>query len=175
MRDDRANRGESYSGICFGYRDKRYSRRSSGWDYAACIPYLSEDIPYLTEDMLEDDLFFADDNLLSDPPGEPLFTAEDMQRTAGRKKYTDIPFEEITLEAERMMQKAGKLFPEEMTIEDMGLSVRSFNCLKRAGYDTAGSVARAGRSELAKIRNMGKKSLDEITQKVEELGLIMPD
>ena len=89
--------------------------------------------------------------------------------------FEDISFEDIIRESEWMMQEASKDPAEDIPVEDMELSVRSFNCLKRAGYHTAGSIAGAGRSELAKVRNLGRKSLDEITRKVEDLGFYFND
>ena len=59
----------------------------------------------------------------------------------------------------------------EMTIEDLDMSVRSFNCLKRAGIDTAEDLTTSTESEMIKFRNLGKKSLDEVIQKLHSLGL----
>ena len=59
----------------------------------------------------------------------------------------------------------------EMSIEDLELSVRSFNCLKRAGISTVEDIINMTESELMKVRNLGKKSLDEVTFKVHSLGL----
>jgi len=59
----------------------------------------------------------------------------------------------------------------EMSIEDLELSVRSFNCLKRAGISTVEDIIKMTESELMKVRNLGKKSLDEVTLKVQTLGL----
>lgn len=59
----------------------------------------------------------------------------------------------------------------EMTIEDLELSVRSFNCLKRAGISTVEDITNMTESELMKVRNLGKKSLDEVTFKIHSLGL----
>ena len=59
----------------------------------------------------------------------------------------------------------------EMTIEDLELSVRSFNCLKRASISTVEDIINMTESELMKVRNLGKKSLDEVTFKVHSLGL----
>lgn len=59
----------------------------------------------------------------------------------------------------------------EMTIEDLELSVRSFNCLKRAGISTVEDIANMTESEMMKVRNLGKKSLDEVTFKLRSLGL----
>ena len=59
----------------------------------------------------------------------------------------------------------------EMTIEELELSVRSFNCLKRAGISTVEDLTNKTDAEMMKVRNLGKKSLEEVIQKLEELGL----
>ena len=61
----------------------------------------------------------------------------------------------------------------EMTIEDLDLSVRSFNCLKRAGIDTVEDLTKKTESEMIKVRNLGKKSLEEVVQKLQSLGLTL--
>lgn len=58
----------------------------------------------------------------------------------------------------------------EMTIEDFDLSVRSFNCLKRAGIKTLRDLVAKTEDDLMKVRNLGKKSLDEVVAKVHSLG-----
>ena len=59
----------------------------------------------------------------------------------------------------------------EMSIEDLELSVRSFNCLKRAGISTVEDLTNKTISDMMKVRNLGKKSLDEVTNKLHLLGL----
>jgi DNA-directed RNA polymerase subunit alpha len=59
----------------------------------------------------------------------------------------------------------------EMTIEELELSVRSFNCLKRAAINTVEELTRRSEEDMMKVRNLGKKSLDEVKHKLEELGL----
>lgn len=59
----------------------------------------------------------------------------------------------------------------EMSIEDLELSVRSFNCLKRANISTVEDITNMTESEMMKVRNLGKKSLDEVTFKLRSLGL----
>ncbi len=59
----------------------------------------------------------------------------------------------------------------EMTVEELDLSVRSYNCLKRAGINTVDELVRKTEEDLMKVRNLGKKSLAEITEKLVELGL----
>ena len=59
----------------------------------------------------------------------------------------------------------------EMTIEELELSVRSFNCLKRAAINTVEELTQKSEDDMMKVRNLGKKSLDEVKHKLEELGL----
>ncbi|MGN1270046.1 MAG: DNA-directed RNA polymerase subunit alpha [Clostridia bacterium] len=59
----------------------------------------------------------------------------------------------------------------EMSIEDLELSVRSFNCLKRAGIANVEDLTNKSEAEMMKVRNLGKKSLDEVTNKLHSLGL----
>ena len=59
----------------------------------------------------------------------------------------------------------------EMTIEELELSVRSFNCLKRAAINTVEELTQKTEEDMMKVRNLGKKSLDEVKAKLEELGL----
>ena len=58
-----------------------------------------------------------------------------------------------------------------MPIEELDLSVRSFNCLKRVGIDTVGDLINRTEEDMIKVRNLGRKSLDEVIQKVHSLGL----
>ena len=59
----------------------------------------------------------------------------------------------------------------EMTIEELELSVRSFNCLKRAAINTVEELTQKSEEDMMNVRNLGKKSLDEVKAKLEELGL----
>ena len=59
----------------------------------------------------------------------------------------------------------------EMTIEELEMSVRSFNCLKRAGIDTVEDLTNRTEEDMIKVRNLGKKSLEEVIQKLHSLGL----
>ena len=59
----------------------------------------------------------------------------------------------------------------EMTIEEMDLSVRSYNCLKRAGINTIEDLTNKTEDEMMKVRNLGRKSLDEVLGKLHEVGL----
>ena len=59
----------------------------------------------------------------------------------------------------------------DLTIEELELSVRSFNCLKRASINTVEELTQRTEEDMMKVRNLGKKSLDEVKQKLAELGL----
>ena len=59
----------------------------------------------------------------------------------------------------------------EMSIEELDLSVRSYNCLKRAGINTVEDLANKTEDEMMKVRNLGRKSLEEVLNKMAELGL----
>ena len=58
-----------------------------------------------------------------------------------------------------------------MSIEELELSVRSFNCLKRAGINTVQELCNKTPDDMMKVRNLGRKSLEEVLAKLEELGL----
>jgi len=63
----------------------------------------------------------------------------------------------------------------EMAVEDLELSVRSFNCLKRADINTVDDLTQKTEDEMMKVRNLGKKSLEEVKHKLAELGLGLKD
>ena len=85
-------------------------------------------------------------------------------------------FVELTDEAknaEMMVEKeeTRKEKKLEMTIEELDLSVRSYNCLKRAGINTVQELTDKTESDMMKVRNLGRKSLEEVKVKLENLGL----
>ena len=59
----------------------------------------------------------------------------------------------------------------DMTIDELDLSVRSYNCLKRAGINSVQELAQLDEADLMRVRNLGKKSMDEVRQKLAGLGL----
>ncbi len=63
----------------------------------------------------------------------------------------------------------------DMTIEEMDLSVRSYNCLKRANIHTLGDLTKKTEDDMLKVRNLGKKSLDEVIYKLESYGLALKE
>ena len=65
----------------------------------------------------------------------------------------------------------GTLAPLEMNIDELELSVRSYNCLKRAGINTVEELCNRTPEDMMKVRNLGRKSLEEVLAKLKELGL----
>jgi DNA-directed RNA polymerase subunit alpha len=84
-----------------------------------------------------------------------------------------IDLSEATRNTEVMIEKeeSKKEKVLEMTIEELDLSVRSYNCLKRAGIITAEDLTKKTEEEMMKVRNLGRKSLEEVTNKLHSLGL----
>ena len=84
-----------------------------------------------------------------------------------------IQLTDEAMSAETMVEKEEtkkeKVF--EMTIEELDLSVRSYNCLKRAGINTVEDLTLRKEEEMMKVRNLGRKSLDEVSNKLQALGL----
>ena len=62
-----------------------------------------------------------------------------------------------------------------ITVEELNLSVRSYNCLKREGVNTVGDLVQKSEAELMDIRNFGQKSIDEVKAKLDELGLSLKE
>ena len=83
-----------------------------------------------------------------------------------------VDLSEETNVVEMMVEKdeKGKEKILEMTIEELDLSVRSFNCLKRAGINTVNDLIEKSAEEMMKVRNLGKKSFDEVKEKLHSLG-----
>ena len=80
----------------------------------------------------------------------------------------EIKHKEIMVEKED--KKKDKVL--ELTIEELDLSVRSFNCLKRAGINTVEDLVNKSEGEMMKVRNLGRKSLEEVIAKLAALGLV---
>lgn len=88
-------------------------------------------------------------------------------------------FADMDAEQEKISETSGEESAEEsgdvdsMSIDELELSVRSYNCLKRAGINTVGDLRAKTLDELSKVRNMGRKSIDEILAKLESLGIAL--
>lgn len=82
-----------------------------------------------------------------------------------------------TMGAEIMVEKEddGAERALEMTIEELDLSVRSFNCLKRAGINTVEDLVSKTADEMMKVRNLGRKSMEEVIEKLHSLGFTLAD
>lgn len=80
---------------------------------------------------------------------------------------TDI--KDVVVFAQEDEEKSNKAL--DMTIEDLDLSVRAYNCLKRAGINTVNELVQKNQDEMMKVRNLGRKSLEEVEQKLEALNL----
>lgn len=87
------------------------------------------------------------------------------------KSFSNLS-DESSITADLMVEKddKGKEKILEMTIEELDLSVRSFNCLKRAGINTVEDLISKSEEEMMKVRNLGKKSFDEVKEKLQSLG-----
>ncbi|MGI5896004.1 MAG: DNA-directed RNA polymerase subunit alpha [Oscillospiraceae bacterium] len=83
-----------------------------------------------------------------------------------------IDLSEEAYNTEIMVEKddKGKEKALEMTIEELDLSVRSFNCLKRAGINTVEDLINKSEDDMMKVRNLGRKSLEEVVEKLKALG-----
>ena len=81
----------------------------------------------------------------------------------------DIEIDEDSTFVEEPVDEKSKVL--DTTIEDMDLSVRSFNCLKRAGINTIADLVVKSEDDMMKVRNLGRKSLDEVKKKLEEFGV----
>lgn len=84
-----------------------------------------------------------------------------------------VNLSETVSEAEIMVEKEEESKDKilEMNIEELDLSVRSYNCLKRAGINTVEELTKKTEEDMMKVRNLGRKSLEEVQQKLEALGL----
>jgi DNA-directed RNA polymerase subunit alpha len=86
------------------------------------------------------------------------------------KLFVDLSDEACIPEVLVEKDDKGKEKILEMTIEELDLSVRSFNCLKRAGINTVDDLINKSEEEMMKVRNLGKKSFDEVKEKLQSLG-----
>ena len=86
-----------------------------------------------------------------------------------------VTLSQEAMDAEIMVEKddKGKEKALEMTIEELDLSVRSFNCLKRAGINTVEDLINKSEDEMMKVRNLGRKSLEEVMAKLDSLGFTL--
>ena len=87
--------------------------------------------------------------------------------------FVDLSEEAKNTEIVKEKEESKKEKVLEMSIEDLELSVRSYNCLKRASINTVEDLANRTEEEMMKVRNLGRKSLDEVKNKLHSLGLAL--
>ncbi len=87
------------------------------------------------------------------------------------KTFIELSDEAMSAEVMYEKEETKKEKVLEMTIEELDLSVRSFNCLKRAGINTVEDIIQHTEEEMMKVRNLGRKSLEEVMSKLESLEL----
>ena len=87
--------------------------------------------------------------------------------------HLDDEFDDIALIKDPIVHQEETF--ENLTIEDLDLSVRSYNCLKRAGIANVQELTQKSEAEMMKVRNLGKKSLLEVKNKLAEKGLYFKD
>ena len=100
---------------------------------------------------------------------EPVSQAANLL-IAHLKSFSNLSDESAITEIMVEKDDKGKEKILEMTIEELDLSVRSFNCLKRAGINTVEDLISKSEEEMMKVRNLGKKSFDEVKEKLQSLG-----
>ena len=104
-------------------------------------------------------------------PKEALASAAQIL-TNNMRLFIDLTVNVVRVDyAEQEDDKKEKVL--EMTIEELDLSVRAFNCLKRAGINTVAELVQRNQEDMMKVRNLGKKSLEEVEQKLIALGLAL--
>ena len=89
--------------------------------------------------------------------------------------FVELSDEVSTTEIMEKKEDTGKDKFLEMTIEELDLSVRAFNCLKRAGVNSVGDLISKSPDEMMKVRNLGRKSLEEVINKLAMMGLHLAD
>ena len=117
------------------------------------------------------------DKLVLDVETKPSMTPRDALASAGKTLVELFGLaRELNVDAEGIEigpspQEADTIAAYAMPIEDLDLTVRSYNCLKREGIHTVGELVSRSEADLLDIRNFGAKSIDEVREKLHELGL----
>ena len=116
--------------------------------------------------------------IFSDMVRDGVITCSQVITTPRRYHYIGLDDEEYKLIQKRRNEKEQKdlvfdyeFDPRQLGIEELDLSVRTFNCLRRAGLKTAGEICKHTELEIYKIRNLGKRCLKEIKEKLALYGL----
>ena len=85
--------------------------------------------------------------------------------------FTELPSYDFVEEEEETVESSSIDELLNISIEELDLSLRSFNCLKRAGIDSVKDIVSKSTDDMCKIKNFGKKSLEEVTNKIHDMGL----
>ena len=115
------------------------------------------------------------DRLILDVETNGALTAKEAVASAGKTLVALVDLFSALAESDHIVPANAEAEPLSgdlaLTIEDLNLSVRSYNCLKREGINTVGELVQRSEQELMDIRNFGQKSIDEVKGKLEELDL----
>ena len=115
------------------------------------------------------------DRLILDVETNGALTAKEAVASAGKTLVALVDLFSELAESDHIVPANAEEAPLSgdlaLTIEDLNLSVRSYNCLKREGINTVGELVQRSEQELMDIRNFGQKSIDEVKGKLEELDL----
>jgi len=115
------------------------------------------------------------DRLILDVETNGALTAKEAVASAGKTLVALVDLFSALAESDHIVPANAEEAPLSgdlaLTIEDLNLSVRSYNCLKREGINTVGELVQRSEQELMDIRNFGQKSIDEVKGKLEELDL----
>ena len=96
---------------------------------------------------------------------EDVLTKDSILEIISKFMFIEVKEKEVEVSEEPVAHTTHKM------IEDLELSVRSYNCLKRAGIATVDELTQKTEEEMIHVRNLGKKSLQEVKDKIKELGL----
>ncbi len=116
------------------------------------------------------------DKLILDVETDGTITAKESISLAAKimvehlNLFIDLSDEAKNLDVMKDREDVVKEKVLEMTIEELDMSVRAFNCLKRAGINTVEDLINRSEEDMIKVRNLGKKSLEEVIQKLQSLG-----
>jgi len=117
------------------------------------------------------------DRLILDVETNGALTAKEAVASAGKTLVALVDLFSALAESDHIVPANAEAEPLSgdlaLTIEDLNLSVRSYNCLKREGINTVGELVQRSEQELMDIRNFGQKSIDEVKGKLEELDLAL--
>ena len=92
------------------------------------------------------------------------------KKNVGKSTPEEISDVKVSENSKKAKDEKGKESVLGMTIEELDLSVRSFNCLKRAGINTVEDLLNKSEEDMMKVRNLGRKSLEEVVWKMASLG-----